>query len=199
MKTTKRLLATLLALALGLAALAPMAFAAAEEGGLYAPYITKQARVEKTYVQLGKNLQLEVEARLPNGIEGTLSYAWYVKVPVGDGFEDKLIATEAKATVLVTQEMLGNPSTLQTSTSCYVIVTNIYTDEAGQAKEAYTKSSTSQGITLFPGYSVIPEVTKALRTWPPPLSYFFPFLVLPALLWTVFLQTYLIFAALFFR
>jgi len=73
MKTTKRILSLLLALALGLALLVP-AMAADEDP--YAPIITKQFTVPSS-IRTSDTLVLEIEAELPQGVTGELSYAWY--------------------------------------------------------------------------------------------------------------------------
>ena len=78
MKITKRVLAVLLALTLGLALLAPAAAAIGES-----PVIVKdivEPTPGKREVQISSTsykLALEVDARLPEGAEGPLRYEWY--------------------------------------------------------------------------------------------------------------------------
>jgi len=69
MKTTKRVLAVLLALALGLALFAPMAMAADP----VITGVTPQNPVART----GKSITLTVEAQPPQGAETPLAYQWY--------------------------------------------------------------------------------------------------------------------------
>ena len=70
MKTTKRILATLLALALGLALLAPAALAADP------PAFTTHMRGIHV-VRSGQTITLEAEAALPAGVKAQLKYQWY--------------------------------------------------------------------------------------------------------------------------
>jgi len=192
---TKRVLSIALALALGLAVLVPEVWAAGEPN---APIITMQPKAEKTTVQVGKELKLEAQANLPDGIKGTLSYAWYAYVDWTDP-GTKPIATGAKVSIPVTQDMIGfgDPAILAIAGNFYVVVTNTYKDSQGKTQKAYTKSD-DVFIALFPGYDVIPAVIDEMLTWKVPLSYFlFPFVFLPGLLRTISLETRYYVAALF--
>ena len=120
MKPTKRLLAILLAVLLGLAVLAPMASAAGDPA--YAPIITKQPK-EQVTIFTGKDLVLEVEAKLPDGAPGTLSYEWY-----RDDYG--VVGTNAKLVYPVKDDRTDNYYGMKYyfSRPFYAVVTNTYTD-----------------------------------------------------------------------
>ena len=75
----------------------------------YAPVITMQPKAAKNTVQVGKELMLEAEAKLPDGAEGTLSYAWYAYYSWAPELDSELtpIATGAKVSIPITQDMIG--------------------------------------------------------------------------------------------
>ncbi|MDR2686257.1 MAG: hypothetical protein LBB75_00770 [Oscillospiraceae bacterium] len=196
MALTKRVLAIALALVLGLGLLIP---AAADDPN--APVITMQPKAEKATVQLGKELKLEALAQLPDGAKGTLSYAWYAYVTWAPEIDTTLrpIATGAKVSIPVTQEMIGfgDTAALASGGPFYVVVTNTYTDGKGKTQKAYAESE-PVFITLFPGYRVIPAVIGDMLTWKVPWSYFlFPFVLLPGLFRAVFEETRCYIASLF--
>ena len=74
MKTTKHILGILLALALGLVLLAPMAMAAEQRAALF----TKRMPAS-TMTTSGKTITLAPEAKLPAGVNAQLKYQWYTK------------------------------------------------------------------------------------------------------------------------
>jgi hypothetical protein len=140
MKTTKRVLCILLALALGLCLFAP-ALAADGDDPRYAPRITQQPNENYAfYVKAGNDIKLEVKAALPDGVEGTLSYAWYDSA-------GKLLATTAKAVIPTSNAMLlqmqdswVRMEELIHGLPFYVVVTNTYYDEDGVEQTASTES-----------------------------------------------------------
>jgi len=142
MKTTKRLLSLLLALALGLALCVP-AFAA-DEADPYAPIITKQP-IEYITVREGKKLVLEITAKLPDGIQGKLSYDWFTE------FGSEAIASGARASIPITRDMLYG----MTGFTYYfnVVVTNTYTDDNGEEQTASITSDTVSAR-VYPGYGM---------------------------------------------
>ena len=91
MKTTKRLLSVLLALALGLALFAPMA--AATDPVITG--ITPQNQIART----GKKITLTVEAQLPAGAVGPLTYQWY---QWSDGEWQAIEGAQAKSMTVTT-------------------------------------------------------------------------------------------------
>jgi len=137
----KRIFCILLALVLGLALVVP-AFAAADPN---APIITKQpTRAIPIYIQAGKTLNLEVQASLPQGGEGsngTLSYAWYENMtgPIPSG---------AKLSISTTIPSSLNDA-IQNFTY-YVVVTNTYTDAQGQQQTAPIQSNSVAVVTYIP-------------------------------------------------
>ena len=72
MKTTKRALSVLLALALGLALFAPMA------AGYSPPIFTKRMPMVTT-AKAGKTITLTAEAKLPEDVDAELQYYWSTK------------------------------------------------------------------------------------------------------------------------
>jgi len=138
MKTTKRILSIALALLLALALLAPMAFAE-DETDPNAPVIDVQPQ-EIGGVKVGKTFTLTVQARLPEGVDGTLSYQW---INAASGTS---IATGTSATLTavfgengIGDDDLENP--LYSTSYYYVVVTNTY-EEGGVTKTASTQSET---------------------------------------------------------
>ena len=71
MKQTKRILAILLALALGLALMVP-----AGAADMDAPIFTKRMPLA-IVARAGKSVALEVQARVPSGVTAELKYQWY--------------------------------------------------------------------------------------------------------------------------
>ena len=135
MKQTKRVLCAVLTLALALALFAP-AVSAADP---YAPVITKQPGLTR-WIRSGRTLALEVQAKLPDGIQGELSVAWYISG------QAQPIATGAKTSVPTSS--LGGYTELGQyvpggSFVIYAVVTNTYTDGGGQTQTASIESDTS--------------------------------------------------------
>ena len=137
MKNLKRILCVGLccALALGMGVLAAAADNPYDDP--YAPIITKQPKATQ-YICAGKDITLEVQARLPDGVEGTLSYAWYdATAPYSP------ISTDAKFVLTISKnESLG-------SKIIYVVVTNTYNNDEGEERKASTTSSTIE-ISIAP-------------------------------------------------
>jgi len=125
MKTTKRVLSILLAILLGLALLAPMASAAGDPA--YAPIITKQPKASVT-VLTTKDLVLEVEAKLPDGVQGTLSYEWYRDGRKVDGNGAKLVYRSG--------------GIASHDSRFWAVITNTYIDDEGQEQTASLTSDT---------------------------------------------------------
>jgi len=135
MALTKRLLSVALAVLLGLAALAPGVMA---EDDPYAPIITKQPKASVT-VFVGKTLVLEVEAELSDGVEGTLSYAWY---SYSNQYGTRKIGNSANLVLPITDDMFDTFGESEKH-SIYAVVTNTYVDEEGQEQTASTESDPS--------------------------------------------------------
>ena len=131
MKQSKRILAILLALALGLALMVP---AGAAVYGDYPPVITKNWNIPWSN-HPGDIVTLEVEARSPNG--GELSYAWYspnntpITIPLIPP-----IATGPKLELLLTEEMVEAKSVYIT-----LVIFNTYTDENSDEQSSYLVQS----------------------------------------------------------
>jgi len=174
MKQTKRILAIVLALALGLAVFATGV--AAEDP--YAPIITMQPKAEKTVVQAGKELKLEVQAMPPVGAEGILTYEWYESSAAGD----RLVATSANAIIPISKAMLDNWSEKYNyyfSLNYYVVVTNTWRDDAEQEQTASISSDTVN-ISVFRGLGDL--YTDSWRY----ASNFSNYLFLPEIFWPIY-------------
>jgi len=134
MKHLKRLLCAVLCLAL---CCAMGVFAVAEdEVDPYAPVITKQPK-EFSSVRAGKSTTLEVQACLPDGVDGMLSYAWYEKMD-----PTQPLSTSANAEISTLPEDLGT-SYADNKYYC-VVVTNTFIDEEGQERTASATSKTAR-------------------------------------------------------
>ena len=116
MKKTKRILTVLLTLALGLTLLVPVAAAGTSDP--YAPIITKEPKSPMD-VYVGDTITLEIGAKVPDGIDGELSYVWK--------YAGEVLGTEPKLDLVITEAMGKN-----TFTYIWVYVTNTYTDENGE-------------------------------------------------------------------
>lgn len=151
MKTTKRLLAVLLAVLLGLAVLAPMTSAA--DDSAYAPIITKQPKAEVT-VFTGKELVLEVEAKLPDGVEGTLSYEWI------SSLKRRVVGTDAKLIFPITWYTTSNYSGMpyHFQDDFHVVVTDTYIDEDGEVQTVSVKSNACR-------VTIVKDLGGFLRWW----------------------------------
>jgi len=146
MKATKRILSLLLALALGLALIAPALCvpAFADNDPAYAPIITKQPK--NPLIPLAKStIQLDVSANLPDGVDGILSYAWY-NCDWQPGVTAEPIGADAKLSFYTDT---GSKNKLNSSFTLCVVVTNTYTDENGDAQTASAKSELITFTTMF--------------------------------------------------
>ena len=136
MKTTKRVLCILLAFALcvGLCVTAAAWFTSPPNSP-YAPVITVAPDYPES-ISVGDTLSVEVEAVLPDGVEGELSYAWYN----GDWYRDistSPIATGSELEIVITKEMVQSGSH-GSDVYITVVVANTYEDENGETQTAYT-------------------------------------------------------------
>jgi len=127
----KRMLSILLALALGLALVIP-AFAEAVEGGPYAPIITKEPDFPDIFY-IGDILVLDVEAKLPDSVDGELSYAWY------DTWTNDWDDFQKRNVPIATGASIEQKIPFDTDSLIGVVVTNTYTDEHGEIQTAHTR------------------------------------------------------------
>jgi len=102
----------------------------------YAPIITKQPK-EQVTIFTGKDLVLDVEAELPDGVEGTLSYEWYYR---NDEVGRKEVGTGAKLVFPITKDIVPNRYT-QLEHKFFAVVTNTYIDAEGQEQTASIQSN----------------------------------------------------------
>jgi hypothetical protein len=176
----KRMLCFLLSFLL-LAAFAPTAAAVST----YAPIITKQPRkLEGAWA--GKEIPVKVKAKLPEGVPGELSYAWYDYDWQPDSTEPP-VATGEKAGIPTESSV----AIYQKRVYC-VVVTNTYVDPAdGETKTAQTKSRMGTAYVLAGMGDVLASLWDFKGTKDPWLSYvLFP---VPLLLSVLFLFTYPLF------
>jgi len=140
MKTTKRILAVALALALGLALLAPAALAAVDPN---APVITRQP-VGPHSIRINKTFTLSVQANAPDCAPGTLSYQWF------NAINDAPIATGSSVTLTSAFDDGNNVGNKGVYSLCtyYVVVTNTYVDEDGATQSASIQSE-SVSVTII--------------------------------------------------
>jgi len=160
MARTKRVLSLLLSLVLGAALFAPAVAADGAALDPYAPVIMKQPKEEIYQVAAyprGRNFTLEVEARLPEGVDGVLSYAWYdfdwtpesMAAPVAVGAKLELPIPEKDIEL----------------TYC-AVVTNTYVDpEDGETKTAYVKSVLVKVDVTKNFLSLIPFLWRSKGVW----------------------------------
>jgi len=169
MKHIKRALCAALCLAL---CCAMGVFAAAEEAAdPYAPVITQQPQRLKFVLNNGTDsvIFLEVQARLPDGVKGEISYAWY-----DAAYPQTLIETApklAQSTAFLIDRGFSN------GRSYYVIVTNTYSID-GVERTASTRSNNAEVIigSTF-GYAMSKPFIVALFSLPfLPLHYLFRWL-----------------------
>jgi len=131
MMQTKRILAIVLALALGLAVMVPAFAAEPVYGGPYAPIITMQPDVLDR-VTVGDTLIVEIEAVLPDGVTGELSYNWqWGMFPILQ-YPYEPIATGPKLELTVDRD------TVVHAFYVCVAVLNTYIDENSEEQIAYT-------------------------------------------------------------
>ena len=134
MKQTKRILAIALALALGLAVMVPAVAAAPVQGGPFAPIITMQPDVLDR-VTIGDTLIVEIEAVLPDGVTGELSYNWqWGMVPILQ-YPYGPIATGPKFELIVDWDTVVHVQHV-----CVAVI-NTYIDENNEEQIAYTTAN----------------------------------------------------------
>jgi len=118
----------------------PISMAAVDDPN--APIITKQPFSETRYVQNGKSFEMRVEAQLPEGVKGELSYAWYKYVSDGNY---ELVGVGATATIqteafdvsnLTYSNLFGRVFAIFEGGQYCVVVTNHYQDAEGNAHTA---------------------------------------------------------------
>jgi len=131
MKTTKRVLSIALTLLLGFALLAPGVMAEANPN---APIVIA-APPEEIRRNIGETLVLEVEAKLPEGVQGELSYEWSTTYnpfaePIGAGPKLTWTIPEDAGTYHVFS----------------VKITNTYVDGEGETQTAFVYCSTRCNI-----------------------------------------------------
>jgi len=146
MKHAKRMLAVLLTLALGLSLGVP-AFAAEAPvyGGPYAPIITKKPIMHDGTYYIGDTLIFEVEAELPEGVDGELSYAWSYRNMNKSNYIP--VATGSRLELTITKDMT-EPLRLYDGLFVRVDITNNYIDENGEEQTAYRRHENSYSIHL---------------------------------------------------
>jgi len=149
MKITKRVLAVALALALGLALLMP-ALAADPN----APVITKQWRIYSN-VYVGETIAFEIEAKLPSGVDGELSYAW----KLGPWGSNTYYAegTGPRFEITFTEDMLSEIGFLSSygHLSLSVVITNTFEDSNGDEKTASITQSMSMQVNTVSWWELI--------------------------------------------
>jgi len=131
MKTTKRVLAVLLALALGLALFAPMAAAAD-------PVITG-VTPKNAVARIGQSITFTVEAQLPEGAEGPLTYQWYQQI----GGEWQAIAGATTKSLTVTAKVEDYISAMFDESGTYVSLNSLV---LGLAKQYRVEVACGEGI-----------------------------------------------------
>jgi len=140
MKHTKRVLSIALVLALALALILPAT--ASEAPNPNAPIITRQPNhvfpTSSILVRTGRSFELEVQARLPDGVTGELSFEWF---EVGN---DEPVATGPRAVFQIGM----NGSIVTNDISFYAVVTNTYLDGDGNEQTASTISEV-RDVTIF--------------------------------------------------
>lgn len=143
MKHTKRLLAVLLSLLLSLALLAP-AVSAVDAPDPNAPILTKQPEATY-YLKVGNALTLELEAELPAGVTGDISYAWYTynwayhHEHGGEMYEAIAVGPTLETPVLTWTDLLIDILSSGESTRYYAVAVNTYIDENDETQIAYTQ------------------------------------------------------------
>jgi len=136
MTLTKRVLCAALSILLGMALLAPGVMA---EDDPNAPVIIKQPSLTR-WIRSRRTLALEVQAKLPDGIQGELSVAWYVSdqaEPIATGAKTSISTSSLGGYTGLGQYVPGG------SFDIYAVVTNTYTDSGGQMQTASIESDTS--------------------------------------------------------
>ena len=141
MKHAKRILSIALALALGLGLF--ISAGAATKGGTFAPIITKEPVVTSDpslpllhMFLVGDTISLEIEADLPDGVDGELSYAWY-DYAYPDYVLGEPLAIGQKVELVLTSDMVSASGTGISYCYLRVVVSNTYSDENNEEQVAY--------------------------------------------------------------
>jgi len=157
MRHTKRALSILLALLLCITVFAPMA-AASDSVDPYAPIFIKQPKVT---LKGTTTVVLEVDARLPDGVTGELSYHWYRYYNM---FSSTHVAAGASVTVDDDRKPINDYRNfdqvldyLLIYPTYYVEITNTYEDGDGNTKTSTITSDGVQVIIATPLIDVISE------------------------------------------
>jgi len=117
MKTAKRVLSIALALLLGVGLLVPGVSAAADPN---APVITKVPEFPAS-VRLGERFVVEIEAALPDGVNGIITYAWYLS---GATLPNTLLGTGPRLEQQITPDIASATGYVRIR----VVVTNTWID-----------------------------------------------------------------------
>jgi len=126
-----------------------------EEGGPNAPVITKQPQM-LAFVYESETLRLTIDARLPTGIDGELSIAWY-DYDWQEGDEAPPVATGANLVLPIPideRSVMYYDFAEKTFRYC-AVVTNTYINGEGEAQSAFVKSMTGEVI-------ILPSLNKVL-------------------------------------
>jgi hypothetical protein len=144
MKTTKRVLGIVLALALTLSLALPAG--AVDTPHPMAPVITKDLSTEISLLKCGEFRTLAVEAVLPNNAEGQLEYQWYMEISATTAFKETvLLEGETRPTLTVSLTLddykaLG-AGTLLTHRTYWVEITNRYVEDGEEKTAAVTSQA----------------------------------------------------------
>jgi len=119
---------------------------------VYAPIITKQPKAQVT-IFTGNDLILEVEAKLPDGVEGELSYQW-------GSHRLGLVGTDAKLIYPITWYTTSNYSGMpyHFQDDFHVVVTDTYIDEDGEVQTVSVKSNACR-------VTIVKDLGGFLRWW----------------------------------
>jgi len=151
------LLSLLLALLLLMPAAAEDAEVNAALGAPYAPVITKQPK--GAFLKFGDDLQLEVEAQLPEA-GGELSYAWY-QCDLNTGDIEDIIGRGPVLDASNVPGLGGEFSPIMAGQYC-AVVTNTYVDEAGVQRTSSVKSTLVKVKRYFSYFAIIKEIWSAV-------------------------------------
>ncbi|MEI6578595.1 MAG: hypothetical protein WCN92_03945 [Eubacteriales bacterium] len=149
MKTTKRILCIMLTHVLVFGLLIP-AMAADDP---YAPIITKQPN-SPVRAYIGDTFTLEVDAKLPAGVQGKLRYNWQYYWPSDCNEGITISENEKKLEVVITEKMKPRSSHIAWF---QVVVWNEYTNSAGEKTFVYSKSNS---LSVLIAHPYAPLITK---------------------------------------
>ena len=136
----KRMLSIALVIVLGLALFIPTMAAETEETNPNAPIITRQPSAP-SLILAGNSLLLEVQAELPEGVEGELSFSWYMTALF---IYPELVGTDAQVEIpasVFIQYTVDVQLFPRGGFNFYVVVTNTFADEYGQEQTASVTSN----------------------------------------------------------